>query len=152
MVTLEVLAPYVVTTHVRDSVVFQHPRGAAAQWVALGDGTIDFKAFMAKFREVCPNATVQLENITGRPPQVLPYLEPDFWKAFRNARSREFARFVNLARKGHPFMGTMVIEDGGPKAPEYVAALQEQQKLDLERGFEYAKNTLGLGVRSRKAS
>jgi hypothetical protein len=95
---------------------------------------------------------VQLENITGRPPQVLPYLEPDFWKAFPKARSSEFARFVNLARNGHPFMGTMVIEDGGPKAPEYIAALQEQQKRDLERGFEYAKNTLGIGVRSRSAS
>jgi 3-oxoisoapionate decarboxylase len=36
-VTLETLAPYVVTTHVRDSAVFETPRGAAAQWVALGD-------------------------------------------------------------------------------------------------------------------
>ena len=42
MVSLEVLAPYVVTTHVRDSVVYEHARGAAAQWVALGDGIIDF--------------------------------------------------------------------------------------------------------------
>ena len=34
-VTLETLAPYVVTTHVRDSVVFEDARGAAGQWVAL---------------------------------------------------------------------------------------------------------------------
>ena len=38
LLTLEVLGPYTVTTHIRDSVVFEHPRGAAAQWVALGDG------------------------------------------------------------------------------------------------------------------
>ena len=41
-VTLETLAPYVVTTHVRDSAVFETPRGAAGQWVALGDGCVDF--------------------------------------------------------------------------------------------------------------
>ena len=40
LLTLEVLAPYVLTTHVRDSVLFEHPRGAAGQWVALGDGQI----------------------------------------------------------------------------------------------------------------
>ena len=33
-ITLEVLAPYTVTTHIRDSAVWEHPRGAAAQWVA----------------------------------------------------------------------------------------------------------------------
>ena len=48
LLTLEVLGPYTVTTHIRDSVVFEHPRGAAAQWVALGDGIVDFKKF------VCP--------------------------------------------------------------------------------------------------
>jgi 3-oxoisoapionate decarboxylase len=46
LLTLEVLGPYTVTTHIRDSVVFEHPRGAAAQWVALGDGIVDFKKFV----------------------------------------------------------------------------------------------------------
>ena len=81
-VTLETLAPYVVTTHVRDSCVFEVPRGAAGQWVALGDGNIDLVRFVAEFRRLCPQSSMQLEIITGRPPTVLPYLEPDFWKAF----------------------------------------------------------------------
>lgn len=153
LVTLEILGPYTVTTHIRDSVVFEHPRGAAAQWVALGDGIVDLKRFVARFRELCPGSTMQLENITGRPPKVLPYLEPDFWKAFPNANAGEFARFVELARKGHPFMGYMVVEDGLEHPPaEYVSALREQQRRDLERGFEYAKKTLGVGVRWRGAS
>lgn len=150
LVTLEVLGPYTVTTHIRDSVVFEHPRGAAVQWVALGDGVIDFKRFVARFRELCPNATMQLENITGRPPRVMPYLEPDFWKAFPKSNAGEFARFVDLARKGHPFMGYMVVEDGLDHPPsQYSEALKEQQRHDLERGFEYAKKTLGVGVRWR---
>jgi sugar phosphate isomerase/epimerase len=149
LVTLEVLGPYTVTTHIRDSVVFEHPRGAAAQWVALGDGCVDFRRFVARFRDLCPNATMQLENITGRPPKVLPYLEPDFWKAFPKANAAEFARFVALAKNGHPLMTTMVVEDGGKQTPEYEAALRQQQRIDLERGFEYAKNTLGIGIRWR---
>lgn len=150
LVSLEVLAPYVVTTHIRDSVVYEHPRGAAAQWVALGDGTIDFKAFAVRYRELCPQAAMQLEVITGRPPRVLPYLEADFWKAFPKANAGEFARFVALARRGHPFNGFMVVEDGAKKAPEeFQSALREQQRVDLERSLEYAKKVLGVGVNWR---
>ena len=150
LVTLEVLAPYVVTTHVRDSVVYEHARGAAAQWVALGDGTIDLRKFVERFRVLCPKANMQLEIITGRPPDVLPYLEPDFWKAFPKAKASEFARFVALAKAGHPFSGFMVVEDGVKEPlPEFRAALREQQRVDLERSFEYAKKTLNVGVRWR---
>jgi hypothetical protein len=152
MVTLEVLGPYTVTTHIRDSVLFEHPRGAAGQWTALGDGMIDFVAFMNLFRKLCPQSSVQLENITGRPPRIIPYLEPGFWKAFPKAPAAEFARFVALARHGHPYMGTMVIEDvvgGAPPTPVMQQALQEQQRVDLERGFEYARKTLNLGINWR---
>ena len=149
-VTLEILAPYVVTTHMRDSVVFEHPRGAAAQWVALGDGNIDFARFVAQFRKLCPQSSMQLEIITGRPPTILPYFEADFWKAFPKMPAAEFARFVALAKSGHPFMGTMVVEDaGGNPTATMRDALQEQQRVDLERSFEYAKKKLNVGMRWR---
>lgn len=151
LVTLEVLGPYVVTTHVRDSVVYEHPRGAAAQWVALGDGIIDFHKFFDRFAQLGPKASVQLEIITGRPPTVLPYFEDQFWKVFPDARSSEFAHFVKLAHDGHPYGGFMVIEDGDKHAPEeYRAALQAQQKRDLERSLDYAKNGLGVGIKWRE--
>jgi 3-oxoisoapionate decarboxylase len=146
-VTLETLAPYVVTTHVRDSCVFEHPRGAAFQWVALGDGNVDLPRFVAEFRRLCPQSGMQLEIITGRPPRVMPYFEPEFWKAFPRMPATEFARFVALARSGHPFMGAMVIEDvPGKRPPVMDEALKEQQRVDLERSFEYAQKTLGVGV------
>ena len=148
-VSLEVLGPYVVTTHVRDSVIYEHPRGAAAQWVALGDGNIDFQKFITRYQQVCPKASMQLEVITGRPPRVVPYLESDSWKAFPKANASEFARFVALAKRGHPFDGSMVIEDGVKEAPpEFQAALRQQQRVDLERSLEYAKKKLGVGVRA----
>jgi sugar phosphate isomerase/epimerase len=149
LVTLEILGPYVVTTHIRDSAVFEHPRGAAAQWVALGDGSVDFHRFVDLYRKLCPKAAMQLEIITGRPPAVLAYLEPDFWDVFRHMPAWEFARFVALAKSGHPYLGPMVIGGAAKQPPVIEAALKEQQRTDLERSLEYAKKTLGVGVRWR---
>jgi sugar phosphate isomerase/epimerase len=147
LLTLETLGPYVVTTHIRDSAVFEHPRGAAVQWVALGDGSVDFRRFVDLYRNVCPNASMQLEIITGIPPEVVPYLEPDFWKAFPRTPAWEFARFLKLAKSGRPYAGPMVIAGWGNKSPALAAAFKEQQRTDLERSFEYAKKVLGVGVR-----
>lgn len=145
--TLELLGKYVVTSHLRDTCLYPHPRGAAFQWVALGDGNIDFKTYAKRFRELCPQAPFQLEIITGRPPQVIPYLETDLWKTFPKARAADFARFVRLAESGHPFQGTMVIADD-PKLPaEYQAALKTQQRFDLERSLVHARS-LGVGRRN----
>lgn len=151
MVTLETLGPYAFTTHIRDSAVFEHPRGAAAQWVALGDGnSIDFAKFLPLYKKLCPKAVMQLEIITGRPPDVLPYFEPEFWKAFPHMPASEFARFVALAKNGKPFMGNMLVASG-KLPPTITEALKEQQRIDLERSFEYAKKTLGVGIRWKSA-
>jgi len=150
LLTLETLAPYVVTTHVRDSAVFEVPRGAAWQWVALGDGNVDLRLFVQQFRRLCPKSSMQLEIITGRPPAVHPYFEPDFWKVFPKTPAWEFARFVALAKSGHPFMGAMVVEDvAGQRPAAMTEALKEQQRIDLERSFEYAKKVLNVGVNWR---
>lgn len=143
--TLEVLAPYVLTSHVRDSVVWEHPRGAAFQWVALGDGTIDFRQWIERFAALCPGVPMQLEIITGRPPQVLPFRESEFWSAFPNKSAAELARFLRLVRNGRPFMGSMMIAGPGPQPPEYEAALRAQQRIDVERSVDYARRVLGVG-------
>jgi hypothetical protein len=90
---------------------------------------------------------MQLEIITGIPPDILPYLDPDFWKVFRRTPAWEFARFLKLVKSGHPFMGPMVIAGWGDKPPALAEAFKEQQRVDLERSFEYAKKVLGVGVR-----
>lgn len=147
LTTLEILGPYAVTTHVRDSVVFPHPRGAAAQWVAFGDGVVDWAAFFALYQKVCPKALLQLEIITGRPPRILPYYEKDWWSRFSKMPAQDFARFEEMAQKGHPYMGSMVIEDSpGAKPAEYTAALKEQQRFDLSRSIVYAQQELGIGM------
>ena len=151
MTTLEVLGPYALSVHLRDSVVYEHPRGAAVQWVPLGEGVVDFKRFVAHMREVCPPVYVYIKPITGRPPAVIPYFEAAFWERYPKARAADFARFLALAKQGRPYEKHMVIEDlPGRKTPEaFVSAIQYQQREHMERSLEYAKNTLDLGVRWR---
>jgi sugar phosphate isomerase/epimerase len=150
LLTMEVLGPYALTTHMRDSVVYEHPLGAAVQWVVLGDGSIDFKAIMDCYRRVCPRVTFQLEVITGGGPRIMPFYEPAFWRPYPNMLAADFVRFVELAKKGHPLLAPMLIGGRGQnQPPEYRAALLAQERVDLERSFEYARKVLDVGLRWR---
>ena len=151
MTTVEELGPYAVCVHLRDSVIYEHPRGVAVQWVPLGEGVIDFKKIVAKVREICPPVYIYIKPITGRPPAVLPYLEESFWGPNVTERGRDLARFLGLAKKGRPYELPMVIEDiPSRKTPEaFVGAIQYQQREHMERSVEYGKKVLGLGIRWR---
>lgn len=149
LAALEILAPYIVTSHIRDCAVFEHPRGAMVQWVALGDGVVDLPLFARRFAELCPKASFQLEILTGYPARVIPYLEPDYWRAFPASRAQDFARFVSMARNGRPFTGSMILQ--GQQVPELKAALKAQERFDLERSLDYCRKTLGIGVKWRQA-
>jgi sugar phosphate isomerase/epimerase len=146
MVTLEHLAPYVLTSHVRDSAVYAHPTGAAVQWVAMGDGNVGIDAWVERYQALCPQAPLSLEIITGGPPRILNYLEDEYWTAYPQARAAEFARFERLVRRGQPFTGTMVtVARGGEVPEEYLAAQVAQQRYDLERSVRYCREKLGIG-------
>jgi hypothetical protein len=151
VVTVETLAPYALCAHLRDSVVYERPGGAMVQWVPLGEGDIDFHKIVAAIRQAKPDIYVYIKPITGRPAQLLPCLEPDFWKSYPKARAPEFARFLALAKRGGPYDKPIVLEDlPGVHLPEaYVAAIQYQQRDHMERSVAYGKNTLNLGVRWR---
>jgi sugar phosphate isomerase/epimerase len=144
--TVETLGPVAVMLHLRDSVVFESHNGVAVQWVPLGEGVVDFKKIIAKAKEVCPPIAVYNKPITGRPPQVLAIYDPEFMKNWSDMRGADLARFMALAKRGHPFEGPMVIEDvPGKIAEPLAAALQYQQVEHMERGVEYARKVLGLG-------
>ncbi len=149
--TLETLGPYAVTVHLRDSAIYEHDRGVAVQWVPLGEGVVNFRRFVARMREICPPVFVYIKPITGRAPQVIPYLEPSFWKNYPDMRSEQLAQFLALAKAGRPYEGHMVIEDlpGKPVPEQFLAAVQFQQREHMERSIGYAKNVLDLGIRWR---
>lgn len=148
MATVETLGPVAVMLHLRDSVIYETRDGIAVQWVPLGEGVVDFRKIISRAREICPPIGVYNKPITGRPPQVLPIYDPAFMKNWADMRGADLARFIALAKHGHPYEGHMVVEDvPGKMAEPIAAALRYQQRDHLERGFEYARKVLDLGVR-----
>lgn len=142
LANLETLAPYVLTTSLRDSAIWESENGATVQWTAMGDGTTDLKTYFARFAELCPHAPVHIETISGFNRE-LPYLKAEFWKAFPKAKAADFARFLALAKKGKPRDAW-----SPPAGVDRKQAEQAYQKEDLERSIMYCKEELGLGVRT----
>ena len=100
--TLETLAPYVLTSHVRDSYVFNSPQGTAVQWSRMGDGNIGMQDYLRKYVQECPAAAVSLEVIVSNTPRLFNYRDPAAWELFKTTPAWEFARFLALCDKGVP--------------------------------------------------
>ena len=150
MTTVEELGPLAVTFHLRDSVVYEHPDGVAVQWVPLGEGTIDFKALIARAAQLMPQVFVYCKPITARPPVVLPVYSDEFWtKWFPDARARDLARFEALARRGRPWNKPHLMADLPEVRDRYMDALKIQQMAHMEQSLAYCRNDLNLGVRWR---
>ncbi len=150
MTTVEELGPVAVSFHLRDSVVYSHPDGVAVQWVPLGEGSVDFKAILARAAEVMPPVYVYCKPITARPPVVLPVYTEEFWtKWFPGGRSNDFARFLTLARTGRPWDKPHVMEDLPETRERFIDALRIQQLDHMEQSLQYCRDVLGLGRRWR---
>ena len=141
LINLETLAPYVVSSGIRDSMVWETENGAAVQWTSMGDGNADMKTYVARFAELCPDAPLQLEIISGFAKN-FDYLNADFWNGYEDIRGPEFASFLKLAKSGKaiaPFKPADGVDKG--------KAQQDYQKSQLERSIRYCKETLKIGRR-----
>jgi len=151
LTTVEELGPYAVTFHLRDSVVYEHPEGIAIQWVPLGEGTIDFKALVARAATLMrPDVHIYCKPITARPAVVLPVYTEEFWtKWFPGGRSRDLARFAALARRGRPWNKPHLMADLPEVRDRYMDGLKIQQMAHMEQSLAYCRKDLNLGVRWR---
>ena len=134
MSNLEILGPYALTTSLRDSAIWESPKGATVQWTAMGDGLVDWKAYFKRFAELCPNVPVHIETISGFNREFL-YLQEDFWSTFPKMRAADFTRFLALAKQGKPREPW--------KAPEGMPrneAEQEYQKAEIEKSIRYCRD------------
>jgi 3-oxoisoapionate decarboxylase len=126
--TLETLAPYTLTTHVRDSYLWRTPEGVAVRWTRTGDGNVDIQGFIRKLAGLCPGRTVALEVIvTG--PRIYRCFDPAFWKAYRNTPAWEFSRFLALAERGQPQTYTPPPRDQAPA----------REREDLEASLQWMR-------------
>lgn len=134
--TLETLAPYVLTSHVRDSAVWNTPQGAAVAWTRMGEGNVGIEDYIREFAAQCPGRPLSLEIIVTAP-RFFNYRDPKFWDAFRNTPAWEFARFLALAEKGTPRAAPPRLS-----GPEAVARELE----DVEASIRWTKAFLDSGV------
>src|ERR1051325_5472458 len=139
---LEHLGPYVVTSSLRDSAVWEYEDGAKVQWTAMGDGYMDLKTYFRRFAELCPGVPVHIETISGfaRP---FPYLKADFWKPYATFPAVDFAKFIALAKRGKPFTTVK-----NPEGKDRNETEQLGQKAEIERSIRYCQQVLGLGLKS----
>src|SRR5262249_2543101 len=122
--TLETLAPYVLTTHIRDSAVWEEPgKGIAGHWTALGDGNVGIDRWVKPFAGLCPGRPLPLEIIITRQPRIHNYQDPSFWDAFPSTPASEFARFLRLAREGKPHHPPDLPAGVRPDTPQYKSFL-----------------------------
>jgi hypothetical protein len=139
---LELLGPHALVCGLRDSMVWETPDGATVQWTAPGDGLIDWQAYARRFAELCPNTPFTVEIISGLQ-RSFSYLKPEFWKTYPQARAADFARFVALAKRGHPLEAFKA-----PEGSEGIAVDEQFQKAQLERALGYLRETIGIGKKT----
>jgi sugar phosphate isomerase/epimerase len=133
--SLEKLGPYALTTSLRDSAIWETPKGASVQWTAFGEGgCVDLKAYFARFAQLCPGVAVNVETIGGFAIE-FPYLEAGFWEAFPKKPAAEFAKFLALAKRGKP-------------VPKESLSDRERQEGELTRSLRYLREEIGLGLKS----
>ncbi len=142
LLNLEVLAPYVVCSGMRDSMIWEDDQGVQVQWTAMGEGNMDLKAYAQRFTELCPQAPFILEIISGF---AKPYSwrKPEFWEPYQRVRAGEFARFLNLAKSGKAIPAWKPAEGEDRKKAEPL-----YQQAELERSLAYCRSTLGMGRKS----
>jgi hypothetical protein len=125
--TLDTLFPYVLTSHVRDSAVWNVPEGVAVAWTRMGEGNVGIDEYVTKYAKLCPGRALSMETIvTG--PRIFAYRDEKFWDAYRNDPAWEFARFLKIAERGKPY----------EKLPG------QHQREDLEASLAYTRKVLSL--------
>jgi 3-oxoisoapionate decarboxylase len=102
--TLDTLAPYVLTSHVRDSALWNTPQGAAVRWTRMGEGNMGMEDYLRTYIQKCPGRAVSLEVIVSGQPRMFNYQDPKFWDNYRNTPAWEFARFLTLCNNGKPML------------------------------------------------
>jgi sugar phosphate isomerase/epimerase len=131
-VCLEILSPYVLTSHIRDSAVWNVPQGAAVTWVEMGRGNVDIDSYVRKYIELCPGKAVSLESILLGP-KVIPFRNKEFWDQYRGMPAWEFERFREIADSGKPYKDE----------PWESADQAARERQALEDSLAYTKKLIG---------
>jgi 3-oxoisoapionate decarboxylase len=131
---LRILGPYVLSSGIRDTVVWNSEEGINTWWKAMGAGSVDWASYFRLWRKLCPSAPVQLEIISQWGRTFPSKSNGEFWQHYGDIRDRDYAAFVALAATG-----------SAPETPTKARFTAEFMRQDLEASLLYCRETLGLG-------
>jgi sugar phosphate isomerase/epimerase len=133
--TVDLLAPHVLTTHIKDMGVEEYADGFLLSEVPLGTGFLDLAKIIAQVRKARPEVRLNLEMIT-RDPLKIPCLTPKYWKTLESVPGRRLAEILALVRA-----------KSGKKPLPRVAELSKDEQLkhedeNVRQSLRYAKDHL----------
>jgi len=133
----EKLAPYAVTTHLKDMAVAPSEEGFLLSEVPLGQGITPLAKIMEVLRRSRSDIRFCLEMIT-RDPLKVPYLDDKYWASHEKRDTAKIEKFK-----------TSVLSKAWTKPLPKISGMSSQRMLAVEddnirRCVAYAKRTLGL--------
>ncbi|MGV3558102.1 sugar phosphate isomerase/epimerase family protein [Larkinella arboricola] len=137
MQLVETLAPYVVSTHVKDMGVQEYPDGFLLSEVPLGTGILNLPKMVAVCKKHNPAVTFNLEMIT-RDPLEIPCRKDAYWATFDGIPKADMDRTLRMVRQ-HSYKAGL---------PRF-AQLPAEERLAAEEKnivscLSYSSNKLGL--------
>jgi len=131
--TLDLLGPYAVTTHIRDTAVWRVPEGVAMRWVNMGEGNVDIDGWLKKFMAMKQGMPIVFENLPMAKPRIMPAFDPQTYALFPTMPASDLARFLAWAERGKPTLG-VAADASKPRG--------QQQCEDLEVCLRYTKKLI----------
>ena len=135
---LKNLAPYTLTSSLRDTMAWPSTNGFTAAWRAMGEGLVDWNKYFSHFGKVCPDAPVCIETISGFNHELKVKTE-DFWKGWPKGKPKGYAQFEAFAKRGKAVAAFKPAAGVDRKKAQQVF-----QKGDIERSIRFCRK-LGLG-------
>ncbi|MBC7890686.1 MAG: sugar phosphate isomerase/epimerase [Sphingobacteriaceae bacterium] len=132
---VEALAPYTLTTHVKDMAVEDYPDGFRLSEVPLGTGLLDLPRLVALCKKHNPAVTFNLEMIT-RDPLEIPCLKPDYWATFGDVSGADLARTLRQVRERKATLPRV-----SQRSAEERLAVEDQ---NIRACLKYSRDALGL--------
>ena len=137
MATVEALAPFAVTTHLKDMAVRPYDGGFELSEVPLGQGILPLARMVDALKKARPDVDFCLEMIT-RDPLKVPYVEDGYWVTYKKrdpAREEAFRRAVLAKASAEPLPRISTL------TPEQ---MRDAEDANVRACVAYAKGTLKL--------
>ena len=137
MAVVEQLAPFAVSTHLKDMAVQEYEEGFLLSEVPLGEGFLDLKRMVSILHQSNPKLHFNLEMIT-RDPLKIPCLTEKYFTTMPALSAREMAAALAQVRR-----------HASKKPLPHITGLSIDAQLALEdeqvrKSFAYARRELGL--------